>query len=294
MRERTATSCSSSQPSSMTRSICGSRSSSARSSRSRRTRKAGIRRHVPQPGKAALAVVLAIATAARSRRRSSPDRGPRGTTKTGSSAAAARTPSTTRACRSTRKGGRSALTYSARSAQHDRAPVRRLAAVLPGEGPVRHEDLERNRSGHRQHNRVADRRVGRSCGHDESGWTAVRIRRRTRRTSAAASRRANGRATTLVAYTTHIKAGALRRNGAPSSDEATMTTHFIRHGDILTVLEIIDDPIYLTEPELVSKSFQPDTTACRRSARRASRVRRRAGREGPALPAGRRTRRSTS
>ena len=37
-----------------------------------------------------------------------------------------------------------------------------------------------------------------------------------------------------------------------------MTTHFIRHGDLLTVLEIIEDPIYLTEPELISKNFQLD------------------------------------
>jgi len=64
--------------------------------------------------------------------------------------------------------------------------------------------------------------------------------------------------TTLVTFTTHIKAGSLRRNGAPSSDQATIEAHFIRHGDILTVLEIIDDPVYLTEPELVSKSFVPD------------------------------------
>ena len=64
--------------------------------------------------------------------------------------------------------------------------------------------------------------------------------------------------TTLVAYTTHIKAGSLRRNGAPNSDEAIITAHFIRHGDLLTVLEIIEDPIYLTEPEIISKSFQPD------------------------------------
>jgi hypothetical protein len=67
--------------------------------------------------------------------------------------------------------------------------------------------------------------------------------------------------TTLVAYTTHIKAGSIRRNGAPSSDEATMTTHFIRHGDLLTVLEIIEDPIYLTEPEIISKNFQLDANA---------------------------------
>jgi hypothetical protein len=64
--------------------------------------------------------------------------------------------------------------------------------------------------------------------------------------------------TTLVAYTTHMKAGFIRKNGPPSSDQATMTSRFYRHGDILTVLVVIEDPIYLAEPEVVSKSFQLD------------------------------------
>jgi hypothetical protein len=64
---------------------------------------------------------------------------------------------------------------------------------------------------------------------------------------------------TLVAYTTHMKAGSIRRNGAPSSDQATMTTRFIRHGDLLTVLAVIEDPVYLSEPEIVSKNFQLDS-----------------------------------
>src|SRR5262249_1281964 len=67
--------------------------------------------------------------------------------------------------------------------------------------------------------------------------------------------------TTLVAYTTHMKAGSIRRNGAPSSDEAPMTTRFIRHGDRLTVLVIIEDRVYLSEPEIVSKNFQLDSAA---------------------------------
>ncbi|HET9361962.1 MAG TPA: hypothetical protein VFO58_19555, partial [Vicinamibacterales bacterium] len=62
--------------------------------------------------------------------------------------------------------------------------------------------------------------------------------------------------TTLVATTTHMKAGFLRKNGPPSSDQATMTSRFYRHGDILTVLVVIEDPIYLAEPALFSKSFQ--------------------------------------
>ena len=61
---------------------------------------------------------------------------------------------------------------------------------------------------------------------------------------------------TLVTYTTHMKAGFLRKNGPPSSDRATMTSRFFRHGDILTVLAVIEDPVYLAEPHIVTKSFQ--------------------------------------
>jgi hypothetical protein len=57
-----------------------------------------------------------------------------------------------------------------------------------------------------------------------------------------------------------MKAGFLRKNGVPSSDRATMTSRFFRHGDILTVLAVIDDAVYLAEPEIVSKSFQVSTT----------------------------------
>jgi hypothetical protein len=61
---------------------------------------------------------------------------------------------------------------------------------------------------------------------------------------------------TLVTTTTHIKAGAIRRNGAPSSDRETLTMRLMRHGDLLTVLTIIEDPVYLTEPFMVSKTFR--------------------------------------
>ena len=39
-----------------------------------------------------------------------------------------------------------------------------------------------------------------------------------------------------------------------------MTTRFYRHGDILTVLAVIEDPIYLAEPWVLSKSFQLSAT----------------------------------
>ena len=66
---------------------------------------------------------------------------------------------------------------------------------------------------------------------------------------------------TLVARTTHLKAGLLRRVGAPVSDRATMTTRLARHGDILAVLVIIEDPDYLAEPWLLSKTFQVSPVA---------------------------------
>jgi hypothetical protein len=63
---------------------------------------------------------------------------------------------------------------------------------------------------------------------------------------------------TLVAYTTHMRAGVIRRNGVPTSDQASMTTYFFRNGDLMTMLVVVEDPVYLSEPFMVSKNFQLD------------------------------------
>ncbi|HTR36705.1 MAG TPA: hypothetical protein VMH80_12430 [Bryobacteraceae bacterium] len=52
----------------------------------------------------------------------------------------------------------------------------------------------------------------------------------------------------LTVYTTHLKRGWIRANGIPQSDEATVTEHFIRHGDRITYLAVVNDPVYLAEP----------------------------------------------
>ena len=52
----------------------------------------------------------------------------------------------------------------------------------------------------------------------------------------------------LTVTTTHLKTGWIRRNGIPRSDRATLTEHWIRHGDYLTLVSIVTDPAYLTEP----------------------------------------------
>jgi hypothetical protein len=63
---------------------------------------------------------------------------------------------------------------------------------------------------------------------------------------------------TLTTYTSHTKAGMIRRNGAPLSDQATMTMHFTRHGDLLTARVMIEDPVYLSEPYVRSRVWQLD------------------------------------
>jgi hypothetical protein len=55
---------------------------------------------------------------------------------------------------------------------------------------------------------------------------------------------------TLVVTTTHIKQEWMNnsRNGVPQSDRATLTEHYFRHGNVLTQVTYLDDPVYLTEP----------------------------------------------
>ncbi len=60
---------------------------------------------------------------------------------------------------------------------------------------------------------------------------------------------------TLTVTTTHLKWNYIRRNGVPRSDEAVLTEHFVRHGDTLSLLSYIDDPVYLTEPMVRTASY---------------------------------------
>jgi cyclase len=62
----------------------------------------------------------------------------------------------------------------------------------------------------------------------------------------------------LTVTTTHLKESYIRRNGTPRSDMATMTEHWMRHGDILTLIHIINDPVYLKEPLIRTTNWQAD------------------------------------
>jgi hypothetical protein len=60
---------------------------------------------------------------------------------------------------------------------------------------------------------------------------------------------------TLKVTTTHLKEGWLRRNGVARSDAATVTEHFIRHGDHLTWSVFVQDPKYLEEPFFRNRDY---------------------------------------
>jgi hypothetical protein len=73
-----------------------------------------------------------------------------------------------------------------------------------------------------------------------------------------------GRAGALKVVTTSLRAGFLRRNGVPYSDETVMTEFFDRlsaYGtDWMTVFTIVEDPRYLDQPFITSTHFkrEPD------------------------------------
>jgi hypothetical protein len=62
----------------------------------------------------------------------------------------------------------------------------------------------------------------------------------------------------LTITVSHLKEGYVRRNGVPRSDLATVTEHWIRHGNWLTVVTIVNDPVYLSEPFIRSTDYELD------------------------------------
>lgn len=60
----------------------------------------------------------------------------------------------------------------------------------------------------------------------------------------------------LKITTTHLKEDYYRRNGVPSSEQATLTQYWMRRGDILTWVTIAYDPLYLTEPMIRASEYR--------------------------------------
>ena len=60
---------------------------------------------------------------------------------------------------------------------------------------------------------------------------------------------------TLKVTTTHLKTAFLQRNGVPASAVSRMTEYFVRHGELLLVFTMIEDPVYLEEPFVRTTTF---------------------------------------
>jgi len=65
----------------------------------------------------------------------------------------------------------------------------------------------------------------------------------------------------LKVVTTNLRAGYVRKNGAPHSDKAVVTEYFdvnaLANGDAwLTVTTKVEDPVYLTRPYITTTDFK--------------------------------------
>ena len=60
---------------------------------------------------------------------------------------------------------------------------------------------------------------------------------------------------TLVYTSTHLKEAYLTRAGVPRSARATVTKRITRYGNYLTMVIIIEDPAYLTEPYMREETW---------------------------------------
>ena len=63
--------------------------------------------------------------------------------------------------------------------------------------------------------------------------------------------------------TTNVRAGYLRKNGVPYSENARVTEYFDvapmpNNGQLLVVTTTVDDPRYLTQPFIVSSHFKKE------------------------------------
>ncbi|HVZ59978.1 MAG TPA: hypothetical protein VG892_04250 [Terriglobales bacterium] len=62
----------------------------------------------------------------------------------------------------------------------------------------------------------------------------------------------------LKITTTHMKEGWIRRNGLARSSKATMTEYLIRHENYMTRVTMVEDPVYLTEPWVLTSHYVLD------------------------------------
>lgn len=62
----------------------------------------------------------------------------------------------------------------------------------------------------------------------------------------------------LTVTTTHMKMGVIQKVGVFTSPYSVMTEHFFRHGQYMTMVTVIEDPVYLEEPFVRSQTWVQD------------------------------------
>jgi cyclase len=62
----------------------------------------------------------------------------------------------------------------------------------------------------------------------------------------------------LTVYTTHLKEAQFERVGTYHSDRVTLVEHWIKHGNYLTIMYFISDPVYLAQPLVRSRQYVLD------------------------------------
>ena len=70
---------------------------------------------------------------------------------------------------------------------------------------------------------------------------------------------------TLIVYTTHMKAGPIRRNGVPTSDQTTLMWRMTLHDALLTITAFISDPVNLSESHVISRTWVSEPLLVERS-----------------------------
>jgi hypothetical protein len=98
-------------------------------------------------------------------------------------------------------------------------------------------------------------------GHSIAEWETFAAR------GGATPGQAPSRVGSLKVTTTNMRAGYLRKNGAPYSDTAVMIEHFDRlassGSEWLVVITQVDDPRYLSQPYLTSTHFKREPDGAR-------------------------------
>lgn len=115
---------------------------------------------------------------------------------------------------------------------------------------------------------------------DTDAGTQTRLFRFTTRAAASKARptwqgestaqweRAGGGGGSLRVVTSNLRAGYLRKNGVPYSERSTVTEHFDvaplpDGGTLLLVTTIVEDPVYLNAPYVVSPHFKKEPDGSR-------------------------------